>query len=129
MSHQARNATPTIAPIRVPGFVHRLIGMMTDMSWRSRYASHATNAPRIMRETTNSAGTHGVAHPLGTIVDSLSNTDACNQHQPDRTQTWASDSRENERQEADADDAEAEAEAAVPMSYVLDFGYGVVPSF
>lgn len=31
--------------------------------------------------------------------------------------------------DADADDAEAEAEAAVPMSYVLDFGYGVVPSF
>ncbi|PUZ59691.1 hypothetical protein GQ55_4G062600 [Panicum hallii var. hallii] len=33
--------------------------------------------------------------------------------------------------DADADDAEAEAEAAVPSAaaYVLDFGYGVVPSF
>lgn len=31
--------------------------------------------------------------------------------------------------DGDADDAEVEAEAAVPSSYVLDFGYGVVPSF
>jgi hypothetical protein len=36
------------------------------------------------------------------------------------------------RADNDADDAEAEAEAeahAVPSSYLLDFGYGVVPSF
>ncbi|CAL5039742.1 unnamed protein product [Urochloa decumbens] len=31
--------------------------------------------------------------------------------------------------DADADADDAEAEAAVPSSYVLDFGYGVVPSF
>jgi len=31
--------------------------------------------------------------------------------------------------DADADDAEAEAAVPSPASYVLDFGYGVVPSF
>jgi len=33
------------------------------------------------------------------------------------------------RADHDADDAEAEAAVPSPASYVLDFGYGVVPSF
>ena len=33
------------------------------------------------------------------------------------------------RTDNDADDAEADAEGAVPTSYMLDFGYSVVPTF
>ena len=61
-----------MGPIFVPGFVQRLIGMMTDCSRRSRYASHATNAPNINSDTMRSAMTHGVFHPCRTTVDSLS---------------------------------------------------------
>ena len=61
-----------MGPIFVPGFVQRLMGMITDCSRRSRYASHAINAPSIRRETMRSAITHGVFHPSFTTVDSLS---------------------------------------------------------